>query len=223
MLINDGYTRTFKLSCGVVGELRPMLRAERQWLRDMAEVYPDEQMQELIVRTIESHIVHWSYGRPFEVPRFHTTQRPEAWDELVQAAANIRNAAEEERDAANLYYGVQIKARYPHLTPDTCKHCLKYFYDPIDDETETDDANGKPYPRPPEATPICRVEGCPNGTPERPLSLSEKNRKALAFHLECSAVGCWPDDSIVRRNARLIEAAISKVRAARRVNARNRS
>jgi hypothetical protein len=56
----------------------------------------------------------------------------------------------------------------------------------------------------------CRsAAGCRKGTPERQLSLNEKNRRAYRHYLTCKATGAWPDDGMVRRNAGIIEAAIS--------------
>jgi hypothetical protein len=55
----------------------------------------------------------------------------------------------------------------------------------------------------------CRTSGCHKGTPERQLSLSPKNRRAYRHYQMCKATGMWPDDGMVRRNAGIIEAAIS--------------
>ena len=55
----------------------------------------------------------------------------------------------------------------------------------------------------------CRGSGCPKGTPERQLSLSLKNRRAYRHYQICRATGTWPNDGMVRRNAGIIEAAIS--------------
>ena len=52
-----------------------------------------------------------------------------------------------------------------------------------------------------------RFVGCPKGTPEEPLSLSSKNAAALWHFRQCSAVGSWPDDEIVRQNAGIISSA----------------
>jgi hypothetical protein len=38
--------------------------------------------------------------------------------------------------------------------------------------------------------------------------MSSRNRQALRYHLECDAVGRFPDDPIVRRNARLIKGVL---------------
>ncbi len=38
------------------------------------------------------------------------------------------------------------------------------------------------------------------------VQLSDKNWRAYQYYLECRAVGQFPDDAIVRRNARIIRA-----------------
>jgi len=53
--------------------------------------------------------------------------------------------------------------------------------------------------------PPCRLSGCPKGTPENSIELSQKNLQAWHHYQECRAVGNFPDDPIVRRNAALIK------------------
>lgn len=45
----------------------------------------------------------------------------------------------------------------------------------------------------------------PERKPEYAVVLSEKNWRAYTHYMECSAVGQFPDDPIVRRNARVIK------------------
>ena len=68
------------------------------------------------------------------------------------------------------------------------------------------EVGGKPVPRPRGTMAPCRLRanGCPKGTPEASKALTEKNRKAFAHYLECRAVGQFPVDGIVRRNAAII-------------------
>ena len=49
-----------------------------------------------------------------------------------------------------------------------------------------------------------RLRICPKGTPEEPNSLSEDNEACFDHYKECEAVGFWPDDPLVRRNAAVI-------------------
>jgi hypothetical protein len=68
------------------------------------------------------------------------------------------------------------------------------------------DAQGNPRPRPRGSKPPCEMnkKACPKGHWSRPIELSETNWQALTYHDECEAVGAWPDDAIVRRNAAII-------------------
>lgn len=59
--------------------------------------------------------------------------------------------------------------------------------------------------------PMCRrKEGCPKGTPENPNSLSPENERCYEHFRECKAVGQFPDDPIVRRNAAVIQEILDK-------------
>ncbi len=77
---------------------------------------------------------------------------------------------------------------------------------------------GKPIRRPPGTAPCRTSKGCLKGTPENPLTLSDKNYEAYRHYRESKAVGFTPDeqaDPIVRRNAGLIadtEAAAERKR-----------
>ena len=95
----------------------------------------------------------------------------------------------------------------PQVAFRDCLQCQEYVYD---------EATGRPFrhpphskrlvPRPPSAPPPCRIAGlgCPKGTPENPLTLSDLNREAYRHYRECRATGNFPDDPIVRRNAAII-------------------
>ena len=95
----------------------------------------------------------------------------------------------------------------PQVAFRDCLQCQQYVYD---------EATGRPFehpphskrlvPRPDGAPPPCRIAGlgCPKGTPENPLSLSDLNREAYRHYRECRATGSFPDDPIVRRNAAII-------------------
>jgi hypothetical protein len=92
-----------------------------------------------------------------------------------------------------------------------CTLCQAYVYD---DETgnrvEQPRGSGQWLERPAGALPRCRLPGvgCPKGTPESPRTLSAANLQAWQFHCECLAVQQFPPDPLVRRNARIITAAL---------------
>lgn len=96
---------------------------------------------------------------------------------------------------------------HPLVATRDCDLCQRDFYD---------EKTGKPNMRggriierkeygtacpPPCRDPKVR---CPKGTPEEPKSLTRQNSEAYLHYLECRAVGAFPDDEIVRRNARVI-------------------
>ena len=45
---------------------------------------------------------------------------------------------------------------------------------------------------------------CAKGTPENPIELSAANEQAFQHYKECRAVGVFPNDPIVKRNAAAI-------------------
>ncbi len=103
------------------------------------------------------------------------------------------------------------------LHPDTaarsCSDCQKYLYFDRgpNDFGERATRGGKPCPRPKGLKPPCKW--CPKilpgdeAIPENAQELSEKNTAALVHYRECRAVGEFPADAIVARNAALIRAA----------------
>lgn len=110
--------------------------------------------------------------------------------------------------------GVLLKLLHPMIAARDCGHCAKYFYDddpqsaqfgmPRRKHNGTDDLRLRDSSCP----PPCRTQrGCPNGTPEEPRRLTEQNQQAYDHYKECQAVGVFPDDSIVKRNAAIIRDA----------------
>lgn len=97
---------------------------------------------------------------------------------------------------------------HPKVAYRDCEHCQKYLYN---EDSGTVDMNTRfDPPRPRERTdvipPPCRIKsiGCPKGTPEENRGLSAKNRQAYEHYLQCKAVGKFPEDAIVYRNAGII-------------------
>ena len=104
--------------------------------------------------------------------------------------------------------GVILELYHPQVAKRDCGHCQKFHYDedsglPVQDSRGGCIGDGQYlYRRGP--TPCRTSKGCPKGTPENPATLSERNRQAYRHYLECKAVGDFPGDSIVRRNAGII-------------------
>lgn len=95
---------------------------------------------------------------------------------------------------------------HPEVAFRNCQHCLKYLYDEETGKVRTFSSREDLVERLPSVPAPCRTsKGCPKGTPENPKKLSLKNLKAYQHWKECKAVGQFPDDDIVRRNAALIQ------------------
>lgn len=98
----------------------------------------------------------------------------------------------------------------PGVATRDCGHCLTTLYDRHDRPWL--DAEGKERPRPPGTRPNCKA--CPKGPTPFVKGLSERNTLVYLHYLECKAVGDFPDDPIVKRNARIIsevETALDRV------------
>ena len=99
---------------------------------------------------------------------------------------------------------MRLAILHPRLESRDCQHCLKYQYNESNGELVT--KWGVPQERYTPA-PCQEPSGCPKGTPDSSRSLTYRNKLAWLFHRECRAVGSFPDDDIVRRNALIIEEA----------------
>lgn len=195
-MIHDGYTKRLRYD-GALVEYRPMLKPERMAVlrraahaKNIADVYREAVLPHLLY--CETAITEFRE------------------DFLVKVMGLGRGHAERE-EADNLYHGTVLWCRYPHLERVDCATCRKYQFDPLTGYFSRRGPAKALVERPPGDSLLCETrEGCPKGTWEKPRSLTPRNRAALAFDLECRAVGEWPDDAIVRRNARIIGCALRR-------------
>ena len=94
---------------------------------------------------------------------------------------------------------------YPKIASRKCEDCQKYVYDDETGEVQRM-ANGDPQRRYPGIETPCRYgQGCPKGTPEDSREITEQNYRCWVYLRECRAVHQWPNDSVVRRNAAVLE------------------
>ncbi len=95
----------------------------------------------------------------------------------------------------------------PQVAALSCHDCQRYM---VLDPSAQLTARGRGQLRlRPKGTPLpCGTcPKIPHGEPPSPLSaqeLTEQNAQAYQHYLECRAVGQWPDDALVRRNASFI-------------------
>lgn len=116
---------------------------------------------------------------------------------------------------------MELLLLFPQFANRPCQHCLKYEYDDETGKVRTHNGSpdGRPNLRHHKHIPLCKTpEGCPKGTPDKQNSLTLRNRKAYLHYLECKAVGEFPDDPIVRRNARLIQRVVDFANEKRRID-----
>ena len=115
--------------------------------------------------------------------------------------------------------GVYLAINHPTVAFRDCRDCLLYQYDEGTGQrvTNRDGTPKKRIVRPPCEYKIDTRTGetkCPKGTPESNSSLTEQNMKAWIHYQECRAVGSFPDDPIVRQNARIIRSVEDQVEQA---------
>lgn len=65
----------------------------------------------------------------------------------------------------------------------------------------------------------CRNDrGCPKGTPEKPNTLNAANQQCYDHYRECRAVGQFPDDPVVKRNAAIIRGIMDEIDRAKQTD-----
>lgn len=102
---------------------------------------------------------------------------------------------------------------HPDIAERSCGDCQRYFYYDRGPGEFGDRVmrGGKPVPRPKGIKPPCgwcpKIPPGDEPIPENAVVLSDKNVAALIHYRECRAVGDFPADAIVRRNAALIRGA----------------
>lgn len=108
---------------------------------------------------------------------------------------------------------------HPEIAFRDCNDCEKHVYDEKTGR-RMETATGQPIARPRGNVAPCRhrANGCPKGTPEQSKALSDRNWKAWQHYQECRAVGQFPADSVVSRNAAIIRSATDAAETEQRIN-----
>lgn len=101
----------------------------------------------------------------------------------------------------------------------TCESCIKWHYN--DDTGEMSTRFGFPVLRN-GSLPSCwkcpkLPRNAPQAAPQYAIEMSDKNFAAWKHYRQCRAVGIFPDDPIVRRNAEIIR-EIEDEKAAKPLN-----
>lgn len=207
-MIHDGYNRFADIRTKDGETLRivyrPALDQERLELANRLYFLDDEsQTAESLGLEIEKRVLNfeWIPGNQIFAAR----------DALIDAVLGRNPKSTEKEDAENLRHGVRLLVEHPEMQNVNCDDCRKWQMDPLTGKISV--RGGKPLERLPEDVLLCdTARGCPKGTWKKPFDLSIKNQLAFNHYLECRAIGQFPDDAIVRRNAAIIANEMTNAR-----------
>jgi len=121
---------------------------------------------------------------------------------------------------------------HPEIAGRPCEECKQWLYQDTAERLsgrKLVTGDGRPMPRPPAGRPGVLTTPCrqcpkiPPGVeprPEHAVELSERNQQAYWHYLRSKAVGRFPRDPIVERNAgliRMVEDEVSREREAAQI------
>lgn len=194
-MIWDGYNEKATLSGGRAVIFRPMIAESRAEMRHLMRDFPDARGVAFLDRLARGRLIH---------P--HCQDIGDLLMEDCRILLGQTSAKQQAEDVENLRVGVKLALEFPALDRTSCESCRFWWYDPIHQKTAQRD--GKKLKRPPESELTCQIGLCPAGHYDAPRRLSAKNRMAFSHWQGCEAAGEFPDDEIVRRNARVIREVV---------------
>jgi len=107
--------------------------------------------------------------------------------------------------------GVLLLMQHPDIAQRDCEECRQFVFDERTNKKQY--YHGNAVRRPPGSVPSCHFNRCPKGHYDSPNSLRHHNYLAYVHYLECKAIGQFPNDPVVRRNAaiiRMVEESVEK-------------
>jgi hypothetical protein len=127
--------------------------------------------------------------------------------------------------------GMRLLEMHPGIANLNCQFCLKYMVDEKTGRPEISSRTDGPEFRilnmGDEYLAPCRdlrlnangrrIRSCPKGTPENSRTLSGENELCYEHFRECKAIGQFPDDSVVRRNAAVIQDVLDESARSREI------
>lgn len=214
-MLVDGYTR----HCTIKGKgvwYRPALAGERVHLRHVCGGLGDESATEFMCRWLASRVEAWDYSvrvDGYALESLYCSDE-ESFGQLAKAVQGLvkdgsgevwRDIEVEYRD--NLYDGVLLELTNPRLARRDCVACKRDWYN---EETGLPILGADSLPILRDGPTLCETSGCAKGTPEKQKSLNKANRWAWRHFQDCEAIGVFPDDPIVKRNAATIRRALRR-------------
>jgi len=193
-LIHDGYTQRAEVG-DTVFLYRPMVYSEAVGVGKIAQSLPREMQKDFIAEVVIAHVVWPCIFEPLK-------------NNLAAIFRLIAGSREQElADEKNLRDGSRLAIRYPHLDQVSCADCKYWWFDIHDGEFCK---RGDEYLKRDGAAPCDKGVNCPVGHWKQEKRLNDKNRQAFEHHMTCRATGQFPNDPIVKRNARIINQVIEE-------------
>lgn len=218
-MIGDGYDFNGVVSGGgesIKISYRPMLRHERRRVREVASHVGGETGKSLILMFAANHINCWDRSRFASIVEMGDLEKSnqELWTRLWMVIAGVEGASPEwspvweDESAENLRRGIAILKNAPLLAKKTCDVCRTYW---LTESGEYTYEGSERLLRPAGSNVPCECpSGCIVGHYKKQNRLSPENCRAFDHYMECHAVGEFPPDPIVKRNAAIIEGELRK-------------
>ena len=219
MLLPDGYNRHTRIL--VDGKplnviFRPATSNERGLLCWTAQQMAGQVSENVLIDFVSRHVVmidkfsdSWG-GLCYEFHQSHEAAFETLLKTILGSLPDSQGRLWKDDEAAyleNLRQGIRFRKRYPGLAKRSCDDCRKWWFK---GETNERHKHGDGRDQLRVGPVLCETEtGCPKGTYENQLSLLPDNTWALRHFMECSAIGSFPDDPIVKQNAAVIAKALA--------------
>lgn len=222
MHILDGYSRRATLRVGqhdvrlIYRPFHSSSAPERERFRWEIGFLGERAAQQELDRHLFSRVVSWDM--PLDVSQLKVLRDSStAYSQFLRLLFGhaVDESGEKWRDvesqwASNLREGVILDRLDHRLANRSCVECQTFWYQD-NGLVLLRNSTGEKELRPMFALPSCRTEfGCRKGTPENQKSLSTPNQWAYRHFQACEVTSSFPDDDIVRYNARVIRKAIEK-------------
>ena len=217
-MIHDGYSRHIRLKAkdGRSFNLvyRPLLSAELDRFTWLSKRLGEQRLQAEIYNWMRTHVVvsdvrNWEWLNKNYPDLF--TQSFEVVCGVSPDSSGKRWCDLEQDYEQNLIDGTRLLKKDSKLANRSCEDCQKWWYDDKTGDVIIRNSTGEKELRPEGTVTMCRTSlGCPKGTPENQKSLNRANKWALRHYQQCKAIGIFPDDEIVKKNAVIIERVLAE-------------
>jgi hypothetical protein len=192
--IDDGFTESLLLDADCQILYRPLTYRQR-----LLFIPQFQQLGEQFLRKVLEKQVLFSPVTEIELD-----------GQSVSRLLGIGKHSEETEDCRKLKNSVAFQVNHPKLAKVSCDACRKYWFDPLEVKWTVAGRDGKPQLKPEGMLPMCEsCPGiCPAGHYQNSNRLTGKYLHSFHHYLECEATGCFPDDAVVRRNAKIIRSVL---------------